>query len=66
MLALKSSFDGEKITVPEQLRGMPPVEVIIVVEENGKKITDDSLLKAQEESLRKVWDNAGDADYDQL
>jgi hypothetical protein len=66
MFAMKSKFDGEKISVPEQLRGMPPVEVIIVVEDNGQKIADDPLLKAQEDALRKVWDNAGDADYDEL
>ena len=66
MLAMKSKFDGEKISVPEELRGMPPVEVIIVVEEDGKQIATNSLLKAQEDALRKVWDNTGDADYDKL
>ncbi len=32
MTALRTRFDGEKIIVPEELRGHPPVDVVIQVE----------------------------------
>ena len=33
MVAIKTRFDGERIITPAELRGAPPGEVIVVVQE---------------------------------
>ena len=66
MVAIKTQFDGEKILLPENLRGLPPQEVILVYETEGSLLEDQAWLKAQEASFAKAWDNDEDAVYDQL
>jgi len=66
MVAIKTTFDGERIVLPEALRGRPPQEVIIVCETNESEATDSSWLKAQEQTFAKAWDNDEDAAYDSL
>ena len=61
MIAIKATFDGERIVLPEALVGLPPQEVIVVYEAEDR-----SWLKAQEESFAKVWDNDEDAAYDAM
>jgi hypothetical protein len=33
MVAIKTRFDGEKIITPAEIRGAPPGEVIVIVQE---------------------------------
>jgi len=66
MVAIKTQFDGEKIVLPEDLRGLPPQEVILIYEADDSAAESQAWLKAQEASFAKVWDNDEDADYDQL
>lgn len=65
MQAIRAQFDGKQIIVPEELRGLPPSEVIIVVE-NGEPSRNDIPLKQQEESFAKIWNNTSDEVYDKL
>jgi hypothetical protein len=63
MRAFRTFFDGEKVFVPEELRGSPPSEVILVIEDSTEKL---EWTKAQEASFAKAWDNPEDAVYDTL
>ena len=65
MVAIKAQFEGEKIVLPENLRGLPPQEVIIYEADEGTLETQ-AWLKAQEASFANAWDNDEDAVYDQL
>jgi hypothetical protein len=66
MVAIKTQFDGEKIVLPEELRGRPPQEVIVVYDSEQSDLENHAWLKAQEGSFAKAWDNDQDAIYDQL
>ena len=66
MVAIKAQFDGEKIVLPDDLRGRPPQQVIIVYEADESDLESQAWLKAQEASFAKAWDNDEDAVYDQL
>ena len=71
MRAVKARFDGERIALPEEAKGQPPGEVIIVFgEADDADDADDAdkalWLAAAEVSLAKVWDNEDDAIYDKL
>ena len=67
MLAIKAHFDGKSIVVPEELRGTPPREVLVIFEGSSTAEEEDQLwLKAQESAFAKVWDNDEDAVYDSL
>jgi hypothetical protein len=66
MVAIKTQFDGEKILLPEELRGCPPQEVIVVYQASEADLEKSAFLKAQEESFAKAWDNDEDAIYDQV
>lgn len=66
MVAIKAQFDGEKILLPEDLRGRPPQEVIVVFSADETAQDDQTWLKAQEATFAKVWDNDEDAVYDEL
>ncbi|HEX5471533.1 MAG TPA: hypothetical protein VFW73_06585 [Lacipirellulaceae bacterium] len=64
MVAIKTQFDGEKIVLPDNLRGLPPQEVIIVYGADEKALEDQAWLKAQESTFAHAWDNDEDAVYD--
>jgi hypothetical protein len=66
MVAIKTQFDGEKIVLPQDLRGLPPQEVIVIYEANENALDSQAWLKAQEASFAKAWDNDEDAVYDEL
>jgi hypothetical protein len=66
MVAIKTQFDGEKIVLPENLRGLPPQEVIVIYAASNDSLVDEAWLKAQEQSFAKAWENDGDAAYDEL
>lgn len=66
MVAIKTQFDGEKIVLPENLRGLPPQEVIVIYEAEENALESQAWLKAQEASFAKAWENDEDAVYDEL
>jgi hypothetical protein len=66
MVAIKAQFDGEKIVLPDALRGLPPQDVIVIYEADEGTLESQAWLKAQEASFAKAWDNDEDAVYDQL
>ncbi|MEX2307829.1 MAG: hypothetical protein WD738_09575 [Pirellulales bacterium] len=66
MVAIKTQFDGEKIVLPDDLRGLPPQEVIVIYDTDENALETQAWLKAQEASFAKAWDNDEDAVYDQL
>ena len=66
MVAIKTTFDGEKIVLPEALRGLPPQEVILICHSDDTASEDQAWLKAQEASFAKAWDNDEDAVYDEI
>ncbi len=67
MVAIKAQFDGEKIIVPDELRGTPATEVILVFESLPEGLVESGpWMRAQEQALAAVWDNAEDAVYDSL
>ena len=66
MVAIKTHFDGEKIILPDDLRGLPPEEVIVVYDVADKPRESEPWLRAQEASFAKAWDNDEDGVYDTL
>jgi hypothetical protein len=67
MKAIKTRYDGEKVIVPDELKGLPPSEVILVVQDQPVRATESSVwAKAQEAAFAKVWDNDEDAVYDAM
>ncbi|MCP4038627.1 MAG: hypothetical protein GY733_16930 [bacterium] len=64
MKAVRARFDGEKVILEEELRGLTPGEVIVIFVTGPNQAPD--WLKAQEEALARVWDNEEDAVYDEL
>lgn len=65
ILAVKATFDGERVVLPESVRGVPPGKVIVIFEEADSE--DRSLwLKAQEDAFAKAWDNPEDEIYDRM
>lgn len=67
MVVIKAHFNGKTIVVPQELRGAPPGEVLLVLENLSPK-TDDrqDWVNAQESAFAKVWDNVEDEVYDSL
>jgi TusA-related sulfurtransferase len=67
MVAIKGHFDGKKVTLPKDMKGVPPGEVIVIFTELGPAEREkQAWMKAQELALAKVWDNPEDAIYDSL
>ncbi|MBI4702281.1 MAG: toxin-antitoxin system, antitoxin component, Xre family protein [Deltaproteobacteria bacterium] len=67
MRAVKARFDGKRILLPEDLRNLPPGEVIVVF--TSLVPADDDRREwsaAQEAAFTRVWDNPEDAVYDAL
>jgi hypothetical protein len=66
MLAVKATFDGERIVLPDQVRGLPPGQVIVIFEEavDGEDRT--LWVRAQEAAFAKAWDDPEDEVYDRL
>ena len=65
MLAIKAQFDGEKVILPEEARGAPPGEVVVIFQNGGgDRRYSDPWIKAQEATFAKAWDNDEDAIYD--
>jgi hypothetical protein len=64
ILAVRATFDGQRVVLPDEMRGVPPGRVIVIFENTDAE--DRTLwLKAQEAAFAKAWDNAEHAVYDQ-
>ena len=68
MLAVKATFDGQRVLLPEDLQGVPPGKVIVIFEDSGAGGDEERSLwvKAQEAAFAKVWDNPEDEIYDRM
>ncbi len=68
MLAVKAMFDGERVVLPEQVRGVRPGRVIVIFENAvGPEDEDRELwLKAQQDAFTRAWDNPEDEVYDRM
>ena len=67
MRAIKARFDGKKIILPDDARGEPPGEVIVVFQEGKSAAAEDAMwLAAQEQAFARAWENEDDAVYDSL
>ena len=66
ILAVKATFDGQRIVLPDDLHGVPPGNVIVIFEETGDGKERLAWLKAQEEAFAKAWDNPEDEVYDRI
>jgi len=66
MVAVKARFDGKKIVVPEEMRGAPPGEVIVIFPEVAEANESWAWMKGQEQAFAEAWDNDEDAVYDRL
>ena len=55
------------IIVPDELRGLPPGEVIVIIQDdaNGRADTQE-WMKAQEAPFARAWDNDEDGVYDTM
>ena len=60
------NFDGERIELPEELRGAPPGQVIVIFEDVQDADDRALWLKAQEAAFTKAWDNPEDEVYDRM
>jgi hypothetical protein len=65
MLAVRATYDGKEIHIPEDAKGIPPCNVIVLFEQE-EPAEDIGWLKIQEQALAKAWDDEEDAVYDQL
>jgi hypothetical protein len=66
MLAVKATFDGERIVLSEPLHGVPPGKVIVIFEDVVEDEERSLWLKAQEASFARAWDNPEDEVYDRM
>jgi len=66
MVVIRTQFDGKQILLPEDLRGLPPQEVIVIYNSRENALESEAWLKAQEATFDKAWDNEEDAIYDEL
>lgn len=67
MIAIKGRYDGEKVILPEGMRGLPPGEVILIFEPGQEQSADAvAWVKASEAAFASAWDNDEDAVYDAL
>ena len=67
MHVMKGTFDGQKVVIPDDVRGLPPGEVIVVfengVDRGGER---QAWTRIQEAALAKAWTNDEDSVYDTL
>ncbi len=67
MRAVKAHFDGEKIALPEEAKGEPPGEVIVVFQDPDSEDAEKAFwLAVQEGAFAAAWDSEQDAMYDDL
>jgi hypothetical protein len=62
MLAVRTTYDGKKIVIPDNAKGIPPCNVIVLFEKDPN--ADADWLKMQEQTLATAWDDEEDSVYD--
>jgi hypothetical protein len=65
MLAVRATYDGKEIQIPEDAKGIPPCKVIVLFEED-EPAGDAGWPKIQEQTLATAWDDEEDAVYDKF
>ena len=68
MIAVRATFDGKQIVLPEGIDPPPIGEVFVMFEDAELSDEQERAMwrEASKEPLRKVWDNPHDAIYDDL
>jgi len=66
MLAVKATFDGQRIVLPDDMRGVRPGKVIVIFEDAADGEDRALWLAGTETAFAKAWDNPEDAVYDHL
>jgi hypothetical protein len=66
MLAIRATYDGREIHIPEDAKGIPACNVIVLFERDEPNVVDLDWVKAQEQTLAKAWDDEEDAVYDSI
>jgi hypothetical protein len=67
MHVIKAAFDGERIVLPDDVRGLPPGEVIVVFDNGATNREEgEAWTRIQEAAFRQAWTNDDDAIYDTL
>jgi hypothetical protein len=64
MLAIRARYNGKDIIFPEDAKGIPPCNVIVLFEDEVTQNAD--WLRIQEQALAKAWDEKEDSIYDNL
>ncbi len=67
MRVIKAAFDGDRIILPGEVRGLPPGEVLVVFEDGVTSRDEaDAWTRIQEAEFSRAWVNDDDAIYDTL
>lgn len=68
MRHVSAHYDGEKVVLDEQvsLSANTPVEVVIPDSSEDLHVLRTDVFLASLPSLKRVWDNPRDAEYDEL
>jgi len=67
VVIFRAQFDGERVLIPPEARGLPPGEVVLIFENGAGHPSDaEAWMSASESSLAKAWDNQDDAVYDRM
>jgi hypothetical protein len=66
MFAVKATFDGQRVVLPDGVRGVPAGRVIVIFEDAADAEDRTLWLRAQESAFAKAWDNPEDEIYDHL
>lgn len=68
MRHVSAHYDGEKVVLDEQvsLSANTPVEVVIPDSSEELRVLRTDVFLASLPSLKRVWDNPRDAEYDEL
>jgi hypothetical protein len=66
ILAIQATFDGQRIVLPDDVRGIPPGKVIVIFEDAPDDEDRKLWLRAQETAFAKAWNNPEDDIYDHL
>jgi len=66
MLAVKATFDGERIVLPADMGHVPPGNVIVIFEDGVESADKAGWMRGQEAAFAAAWDNADDEIYDTM
>jgi hypothetical protein len=70
MKTVDAHFDGKQIVLEEPVKLTAHTKLKVIVAEEGETFSDNELsrwcLRLSEPAFAKVWDNARDAEYDNL